>query len=89
MTTAVTVWRAESPAYLKHLRGRQLGAPDCLHATRWRIHVPMVRSGAQRGAGGALPHFLPASWLSSAADQQLAQQLVTNGLPRILAPLGG
>ena len=40
-TTVVSVWRAESAAYLKQLRNRQLGAPNCLHAVKWRMHVPM------------------------------------------------
>lgn len=47
LTTVVSVWRAESPAYLKQLRSRQLGAPDCLHGVNWRIHVPMVRRGLE------------------------------------------
>lgn len=44
LTTIVAVWRAESPAFLKQLRGRQLGAPDVLHGVNWRIHVPMARA---------------------------------------------
>lgn len=48
LTTIVSAWRAESPAYLKQLRSRQLGAPDCLHGVQWRIHVPMVRARPAR-----------------------------------------